>query len=66
MIDPHQDNRWVMDRLDLAEYPIIHRQIPASVLANLSAFNWPDPATPIRSMSEASPTPEPAVQAQAS
>ena len=66
VIDPHQDHRWMMDRLDLAKYPIIHRQLPASEFANISGSNWLDPATPTRSMSEASPTPEPAVQAQAS
>ncbi len=66
VIDPHQNNRWVMDRLDLAKYPIIYRQLSASEFANISGSNWLDPATPTRSMSEASPTPEPAVQAQAS
>lgn len=28
MIDPHQNHPWVGDRLGLAKYPIIHRQLP--------------------------------------
>jgi hypothetical protein len=35
MIDPHQNHRWVSDRLGLAAYPIIHRQLPAWQLDEL-------------------------------
>jgi hypothetical protein len=32
LIDPHQNHHWVSERLGLAKYPIIHRQLPIGYL----------------------------------
>ena len=45
VINPHQNHRWVSERLGLAKYPIIYRQLSTPVLGlELSAAAAPTPA----------------------
>jgi hypothetical protein len=73
VIDAHQDHQWLTNRLDLAKYRIIYRQLPATTLAGASglsasaaASDRHSPVMPTRRLSQESPTREPMVQIQAS